>query len=166
MFPTKIFVMPYCSQCGSLVGAADAYCHHCGARQPVPKKAASGVFSSLSARNASVLCYIPILGWIAAIVVLASARFRHDRTVRFHAFQGLYLFVAWLIVDWAVTPMFGMIPGPWPDHDLGMTVSLAALLKLLVFGTWIYMIVKTSRDETCRLPLLGELAERSLAEQH
>ena len=60
----------------------------------------------ISPRTASLLCYIPILGWIVSIVVLASARFRADSRVRFHAFQGLYLFVAWLIVDWVLGPCF------------------------------------------------------------
>ena len=39
------------------------------------------------------------MGWIAAIIVLASQRFKAMPTVRFHAFQGLYLFVAWLMND-------------------------------------------------------------------
>ena len=61
---------------------------------------------SLNPKTASILCYIPWVGWVAAIVVLASDRFRHDRAVRFHAFQGLYLFVAWLIADQVIRPMF------------------------------------------------------------
>jgi len=54
--------------------------------------------SGISPRTASILCYIPVVGWIASIIVLAADRFRNDHRVRFHAFQGLYLFVAWLIV--------------------------------------------------------------------
>jgi hypothetical protein len=74
----------------------------------------------VSPRTASLLCYIPILGWIVAIVVLASARFRDNARVRFHAFQGLYLFVAWLIVDWVLSPMFSIAfwgPFPWFSRD-------------------------------------------------
>lgn len=149
--------MPYCSHCGERVEEADLYCARCGARQPVPEPP-PGPFASLSSRNASLLCYIPLVGWIAAIVVLASQRFKTDQSVRFHAFQGLYLFVAWLVVDWAVGPFF---------HFAGEVsqVSLAAILKLALFATWIYMLVKTSQGVTVRLPVLGELAERSLAEQ-
>jgi len=112
----------------------------------------------ISPRTASLLCYIPILGWIVAIVVLASARFREDTRVRFHAFQGLYLFVAWLIVDWVLGPMFGFAFSPL--HRL-----FPALFKAVIFGAWVFMIVKTSQDETYKLPILGDLAEKSVSEQ-
>jgi len=103
-----------------------------------------------------VLCYIPFLGWVAAIVVLASHRFRHDRTVRFHAFQGLYLFVAYLLVDWVLAPFFRMLPG--------LRFPLDKLLGLALLAVWIFMIVKTSQDQTYSLPILGELAQKSAAE--
>src|SRR5690348_9045019 len=93
--------MPFCSQCGNEVGGADSYCHRCGSRQPsasAPYPAAGhDPLSQMSARTASILCYVPGIGWIASIVVLASEKFRANRDVRFHAFQGLYLFVAWLL---------------------------------------------------------------------
>src|SRR5215831_19514350 len=105
--------MPFCSQCGKEVGGSDAYCHGCGTRQPgasPPQPSASDPFSQISPRTASILCYVPGIGWIASIVVLASVRFRSNRAVRFHAFQGLYLFVAWLLDSWVLRPMFHMIP--------------------------------------------------------
>jgi len=152
--------MPYCCQCGNRVGARDAYCGSCGTRQPGPS-AVPDYLSGVSPRTASLLCYVPILGWLAAIVVLASARFRRDMSVRFHAFQGLYLFVAWLIVDWALSPMFGF-SGFWgpPFHR-----AVPALLKLALFLTWIFMMIKTAHGEQYKLPILGDLAEKSLSEQ-
>ena len=151
--------MPYCSQCGAQVGERTAFCGKCGARQPVSARPASNPFAGITSRNASLLCYIPFVGWIPAIVILASARFKHDRTVRFHAFQGLYIFVAWLIVDWAVGPFFSFMPG------VAMRIGITTILKLVVFGTWIFMVIRTAQNEMYRLPLLGELAERSIAEQ-
>jgi uncharacterized membrane protein len=104
-------------------------------------------------------CYIPLLGWIAAIVVLATSRFQEDRAVRFHAFQGLYLFVAWLLIDWVLQPIFTSVPGGNPVR------VLSSLLKISIFGAWIWMIIKTSQEQMYRLPIVGELAERSVAEQ-
>src|SRR4051812_33759130 len=101
--------MPFCSTCGNAVGPADAYCARCGAGQPAASHAPDPLrrgLDSLNPKTASVLCYVPWVGWVAAIVVLASARFRHNRPVRFHAFQGLYLFVAVLISDQVIRPMF------------------------------------------------------------
>jgi uncharacterized membrane protein len=100
-----------------------------------------------------------MVGWVAAILMLASARFRHDSQVRFHAFQGLYLFVAWLIVDWVVSPML-VIQG-----DFGVHHIFSSMLKMGVLAIWIFMIVKLSQGQSYRLPVLGELAERSVSEQ-
>lgn len=104
-------------------------------------------------------CYIPIVGWIAAIIVLATSRFQNDRGVRFHAFQGLYLFVVWLLVDWVLEPFVHMVPGP------GAMKATTALLHVAIFAAWIWMIIKTSQEQMYRLPIVGELAERSVAEQ-
>lgn len=153
--------MPYCCQCGKRLQDADAFCGGCGARQPVAAGAAAGrpdLLPGITPRSASVLCYIPLVGWIAAIIVLASQRFRHYREVRFHAFQGLYLFVVWLIVDWVIGPIFG-VPG------LRHAFPLGKLLKLGLIAVWVAMIIKASRDETYRLPIIGEMADRSVSEQ-
>ena len=155
--------MPFCCQCGSTVGGADTFCAKCGARQPVsPPPRTVDYLSGISPRTASLLCYIPVVGWLAAIVVLASARFRNDAKVRFDAFQGLYIFVAWLIVDWVLGPFFhfsGHLGG------LGLYRAIPGLMKAALFGAWVFMIIKASHNEQFKLPILGELAEKSLTEQ-
>jgi uncharacterized membrane protein len=152
--------MPYCCQCGQNVGQSDVFCAGCGTRQPATSPAGD-YLHGVSPRTASLLCYVPILGWIVAIVVLASARFRGDSRVRFHAFQGLYLFVTWLIVDWVLSPLlsFSNLWGP-PFYKI-----FPVLMKAAVFGAWVFMIVKTAHDEMYKLPILGELAEKSVSEQ-
>ena len=149
--------MPFCTQCGVQVSATDQFCNVCGAKQQVAAKPAASRIDSMSPRTMSVLCYVPVVGWIAAIIALASQRFRDDRDVRFHAFQGLYLFVAWLILDWGVSPFFSFFP-----HGF---FSVNKILRFLLFGSSIFMLVKTSQGEKFSLPVFGELAERSLAEQ-
>ena len=172
--------MPYCCQCGAPAGATDKFCAVCGARQPTspwtsaspagpengpPKTPPADFLGGVSDKNASLLCYIPWLGWIAAIIVLASARYKRDtaaaREVRFNAFQGLYLFVAWLIVDWVVSPAirFGAIGMG------GAFRPMEGLLRVLILAAWIVMLVKVSHSEHYRLPIVGEMAERSVEEQ-
>ena len=148
--------MPFCSNCGNRVEVADTYCGRCGAKQPIAAKVppvARDPLSGVNPRTASILCYIPGIGWIAAIVVLASERFRHDRIVRFHAFQGLYLFVAYLMEDWVVHPMLRFQGLPF--HGVLQAV-------LLVMS--IVMIIKTAKNQVYSLPLFGELAHRSVVE--
>ena len=149
--------MPFCSQCGNQVGATEAYCRRCGAGQPVgPATSPSGAdpLAGMPPRTASILCYIPGVGWIASIIVLASDKFRRDRTVRFHAFQGLYLFVAWLMEDWVLRPMFLMAPD----------FHIHGIIEALLLGMSIFMMVKAAHEEAYPLPLFGELAQRSVAE--
>ena len=145
--------MPFCSQCGSQVGEADAYCSHCGAPQPPGTAAGLSPLNSLNPKTASILCYVPWVGWIAAIVVLASTRFRGDRNVRFHAFQGLYLFVAWLIADQVLRPAFDWAP----------QVHVYQLIEAGLFILAIFMMVKAAHEESYHLPVFGELAERSVS---
>jgi uncharacterized membrane protein len=160
--------MPFCVQCGNQVGNTDQYCGKCGSKQspgapgatagPVPE-----LMTGISNRNAALLCYIPMVGWIAAIVVLASERFRRETQVRFHAFQGLYLFVAWLMVEWVISPALYFAE----DYGSGLAMHrlISRCLQLLIFAGWVFMLIKVSHDENYKLPILGELAERSAYEQ-
>jgi uncharacterized membrane protein len=113
--------------------------------------------SGLSPRAAAILCYVPAVGWIAAIIVLAARKFKDNHLIRFHAFQGLYLFAAWLIVDWVVGPAVRLAPG---RH-----FPLDAILHGIILAVSIFMMVKASHDEAYVLPIIGELAQRSATEQ-
>ncbi len=114
------------------------------------------MLAGISDRTASIWCYVPVFGVIPAIVFLASQRFRRNVKVRFNAFQSLYLFVAWLIVSSAV-PI--LMPGGNAEH------GFVALLKTLLIVFWIYLLVKAAQHEQVRIPILGDLAERSTMEQ-
>ncbi|MGB9609722.1 MAG: zinc-ribbon domain-containing protein [Bryobacteraceae bacterium] len=166
--------MPFCTKCGCQVDEAALFCPACGAPQregapPPPGASAFAGHSSragasrsedflarMSARRAALLCYVPLVGWIMSIVVLAAERFRNDRTVRFHAFQGLYLFVVWLFADWVFGPMTGYAPA---------LRFAGGMMKLAVLGLWVYMMIRVNAGDDVHLPVIGELAERSVAEQ-
>lgn len=111
----------------------------------------------MNERTASVLCYIPVFGIIPAIIFLASHKFRRNPRVRFDAFQSLYLFVAWLIVS-AVVPVVFMGFGPAERH-------LAGLAKLGMIVLWVVLLIRASHNQPTHIPVLGELAARSAAEQ-
>jgi uncharacterized membrane protein len=152
--------MAYCVQCGKAIGDTDKFCPGCGRDQVPPETRTdpANFWANVSENHASLLCYIPWVGWIAAIAILASAQFRGNKRLHFHAFQGLYIFVAWLLVDWFVSPMFRFGPG-FPGQ------VVPRLLTLAVFASWIVMIIKVHQNEDYRLPFLGELADRSVSEQ-
>jgi len=135
------------------VGPADRFCGRCGAGQP--RTGAGGdALGNITPKTASILCYIPWIGWVAAIVVLAAERFRGNRDVRFHAFQGLYLFVGSLMNQWVLRA------APWPFGH----VALYHLVQLALFAMSVFMMVKAAHEQAYSLPLFGELAARSVAE--
>lgn len=151
--------MPFCTKCGHEVRPIDRFCRKCGTVQPgrgpdVAPSGAGAADSGVGPRGASILCYIPWFGWLASVWVLATDRFRGNRDVRFHAYQGLYLFVGWILSHWAV--------GLWFDIFFDDFPPIWRLLELLILGLWIFMLVKTSSGERYSLPVVGELAERSL----
>jgi uncharacterized membrane protein len=164
--------MPYCTNCGSPVGTSNSYCSNCGARQPGANysefamgggsgfgaSSQTNFFGSMSDRTASILCYIPVFGIIAAIIFLASQRFRYNTRVRFDGFQSLYLFVLWLIVSSAL-PTLLYVGYPPFEH------SILDLLKLAVFGCWLYVLIKATQNQQVHLPIIGDLAARSTSEQ-
>ena len=160
--------MPFCTQCGTEVTAVDRFCARCGKAQAAPGQAAPGMgpgtaardplgqLRALDSRTSSLLCYIPVVGWIMSIVVLASAKYRDDLDTRFHAFQGLYLFVGWLIASWVLSPM---------TSGLSHVIQVGGLLKAVIIGASIFMLVKVSQRERFKLPFIGDLAEKSVSEQ-
>lgn len=135
----------------------------CGTPQAGAAASTVDPLDGLSPRTASLLCYVPWIGWIGSVIVLASAKFRYDRTVRFHAFQGLYLFVAYLIVEIFMSP-FAHFAQAWPVH-FGMSQVLVSICHFALIVTWVFMLIKTGQGIVYRLPVLGELADRSVAEQ-
>jgi uncharacterized membrane protein len=72
------------------------------------------------------------------------------------------IFVAWLIVDWVLTPMLLLATLGMDRHAFG---PLGGLLHIAVLAAWIVMLIKVSQSEHYRLPIIGEMAERSVHEQ-
>ena len=135
-----------------------AYCVRCGAPQPRQQEFVD-LLDNVSDRTASLLCYIPVFGVIPAIIFLAAHKFRSHPKVRFDAFQSVYLFVAFLLVSSALPAVFWLSFGHAGFH------ALVGLLKVAIFVCWVYLLVKASQEQVVRLPIIGDLAARSAAEQ-
>jgi uncharacterized membrane protein len=154
--------MAYCTQCGKEVRSADIYCGCCGMRQPASSASIKipppppDFLQNITPRTASLLCYIPFVGWVASLVILSTNRFKHDYGVRFHAFQGLFLYIAWLMLEWVLDPVFVHLHGTRWFPSAG---------KLVVVIAWIMGMVRTSQDQPFRIPVVGDIAEKAATEQ-
>ena len=158
--------MPFCTQCGNAVEPQALFCRNCGAPQKpnatgrVQTPPQTDFLHGISDRTACILCYIPVFGIIPSIICLAAHRFRTNYRVRFNAFQGLYLFVAWLIVTSAIPSLlWNALPGQGVEH------ALLDLVRLALIFCWIFMMAKSAQEQQVSLPVVGDLAARSAQEQ-
>ena len=100
--------------------------------------------TSLSPNIASTLCYIPVVGFVAAIVLLIVEK---NTTVRWNAIQSLLLGLGIFVLDLI----------------LGMTVVLALLIPIVNIAMLIVSLVlavKAYQGTTVRLPLLGDWTDK------
>lgn len=112
----------------------------------------------MSENVANTLCYA--LGLITGILFLVLSPYNQNRTTRFHAFQSIFLNLAWIGLWIALSlitiPLSAMIP------LVGAMISL--LLHMVIgfgfFILWLYMLFKTYNNERIVLPVVGPLAEK------
>ncbi len=159
--------MPFCKNCGSPVEGQ--FCAKCGTplaesgapstpgQPPVQTPASPAAAGGLTENIASALCYL--LGFLTGIIFLVLAPYNQIRTVRFHAFQSIFLSVAVFVISIAlgiVSTIFFAV-----SFWLGTLFGLVQLLfGLAVFLLWLYMMWKSYQNEKVVLPVVGPLAEK------
>jgi len=92
--------------------------------------------------------------FIPAIIFLVTEPYNKSRFIRFHSFQSIFLFVAVVIIQAAlsfltVVPFLIFITAP-----LHMLVALGALI------VWIIVLLKANQGQMYKLPVIGDLAEK------
>jgi uncharacterized membrane protein len=146
--------MPFCANCGAQVNGA--FCPACGT--PAPGSAPPGPgpgapppsgSAGLTENVASALCYF----FIPAIIFLAMAPYNQSRTIRFHAFQAIFLTAAWIAINFALG-IVGIALSGLGFYYIGRLVSLGGLLL------WLFLMYKAYNNEKVVLPVVGPLAEK------
>ena len=147
--------MPFCASCGSPVEGR--FCPKCGAAiggaapppgSAVPPQSAPGTMAD---NVASTLCYV--LGFITGIIFLVLAPYNRNPTVRFHAFQSIFLSVACIVLRVGLAIVLGMI-------GMFTLYSLLLLFGLACFLLWIYLLIQTYQGKTIVLPVIGPIAQQ------
>ncbi|MGA7110318.1 MAG: DUF4870 domain-containing protein [Terracidiphilus sp.] len=115
---------------------------------PTPSTTQSG----LSENAAGGLAYITI---IPAIVFLIAEPYNRSSYVRFHAWQCIFMAVAWVVIDIAI-----MICGHLMSFLGLLAFGLYPLVALAMLILWIMVLIKAFNGERFKLPILGDLAEK------
>jgi uncharacterized membrane protein len=126
--------------------------------EPQPPGAPQG--TGLAPNVGGALSYV--LGPVTGVIFVLIER---DRFVRFHAFQSIFLSVAW-IVFWIGFSIIEAILRFTPA--LALIVALIGLLLSLVLGLgafilWIALIIRAYQGARWKLPFIGDMAERYAA---
>jgi uncharacterized membrane protein len=112
--------------------------------------------AGLSVNAASALCYV--LGFITGILFLVLEPYNRNPTVKFHAFQSIFLNVAWFAV-WVIRVMISMMLGIAGFFWM-ITLLLWFVIGLGFFILWLYMIISAYQGKTVVLPIIGPLAQK------
>jgi uncharacterized membrane protein len=152
--------MAFCPNCGTQ--ASGAFCPNCGSQIGGSATAGSagtgssysrssgptvGRAGGLSQNAASALCYL--LGFITGIIFLVLAPYNQNRTIKFHAWQSIFLNVVFIVLT-IVLPAIG--------HFVG--IALLSLIDLAGFVLWIYLLYSVYNGKQVRLPLIGDWAAK------
>ena len=150
----------FCQQCGATVGdPAGATPPPPGANPAVNPLPPPGVSASIGMTDnmAGALCYL--LGFITGILFLVLAPYNQNREIRFHAFQSIFLNIAWVVL-WIIVTIV-MIPLNYiPFLGLFLSIVLHAALGLGGFILWLYLMFKTYNGEKIVLPVVGPMAQK------
>jgi uncharacterized membrane protein len=144
--------MAYCSTCGTQIPDGSTTCAACASRVSGGPSAATAASSQGMTDNvAGMLAYVTI---IPAIVFLVVAPYNRNRFIRFHAWQCVFLCIAWTVL-WIVLSIFAHIPFlGWLSILLWPLIGLGGLIL------WIVLLLKANQGQMFKLPIIGDMAEK------
>lgn len=157
--------MPFCATCGAQVEGR--FCAKCGSTvatgstpmgsvPPGPSPQPIGASAPMADNVSSALCYA--LGFITGILFLVIAPYSQNRTVRFHAFQSIFLSVGVILIRIVLSIVLGML---WfSGGGFTLALGISSLFSLACFCLWLYVIIFTYQGKTVVLPIIGPIARK------
>jgi len=151
--------MTYCAKCGAALSDGTTFCSSCGTHVPgAPPVGTAPVGAGLTPNIAAALAYLG--GLVTGIVFLVIQPWSQNSFVRFHAFQSIFLSIAYIVFFAVWSALFGtMYYG-----GIGFIWSFAALILTLVrlafFLLWLFLMFKAYQNERFSLPVIGPLAAK------
>jgi uncharacterized membrane protein len=142
--------MAFCKSCGQEIGAA-TFCPKCGASQSAAVATAPAVAApsseGLQENVAGLLCYA--VGWVTGIIFLLIDK---RPWVKFQAAQSIAVFGGLTVIR------IGLI---FMGHLAGAFIGfgLFALLGLVGFVLWLFLMFKAYQHETVRIPIAADIAD-------
>jgi uncharacterized membrane protein len=149
----------FCAKCGTSVSQTTESASGAGSGAPPgaqPYSAPPAAAGGMSDNMAGALAYLFTV--ITGILFLVIEPYNRSRFVRFHAFQSIFFFAAW-IAFWIVITVVGFILPNVVSILLGL---LSFVIWLGGIAVWILLMVKAYNNERFKLPVIGDLAEKQV----
>ncbi len=110
--------------------------------------------TGLTDNAACGLCYL--VGLITGIVFLVLAPYNQNKAIRFHAFQSIFLNVAYIVFWFVLSFLIALV------HFVGALFGLflGPLIGLGFFVLWLYVMIQAFQGKTVVLPIIGPLAQQ------
>jgi uncharacterized membrane protein len=151
----------FCASCGT---STEAPVGAPGVAAP-PKSASGGSQDGIAPNVAAMLTYLPLclVGLICAILFgLVLDPYKKNRFIRFHAWQSLAIHVAAIVffIGWNIVSMLVVAI----IHFLAVILApISLLFGLGVLILMVFLMVKAYGNETFKVPVLGDWAEKQAA---
>ena len=101
------------------------------------------------------LCYTLML--ITGVLFLILEPYNKNRTIRFHAFQAIFVSVVLLLVRIAMGMVFAML---WSLSGWFFVSAIWTLFNLACLILWVYLMLSAYQGKKVMLPVIGPLAEK------
>ena len=102
----------------------------------------------------SAACGLAYLTFIPAIIFLVVPPYNTNPNIKFHAWQSIFLSVAWFAV-WIVLVIIGVIP----VLNL-IDVVLFPVVGLAFLVLWVIVLVQAFQGKRFAIPVIGPLAAK------
>jgi uncharacterized membrane protein len=152
----------FCAACGAQMADGATTCPACGKSSATSAgggtAAAPAASSSGNDNIIALLCYSPV-AIVGIIMGLAVEPYKNSKLVRFHAFQALFLFIAWIglmIGVMVIAAILGFVFAPLAF----LAALLYPLLGLGFFVLCIVMMIKAYSGNMTKLPIVGNFAAK------
>jgi len=163
--------MSSCQSCGTALATDTCFCQSCGSPTEIKvspravEGSADGAVMSppgktepkmMDTNVVAALTYLA--GFLTGIILLPLDPYKSNSFVRFHAFQSIFVNVAW-IAFWIIWIILSAVLTPLMAGVFG----LIALPLILIFtvagvGIWIFLMFQAYQQKLFKLPIIGNFA--------
>ena len=159
----------FCASCGAQMADTASACPACGKAAGLSAGGGTaaapatvvGTGQGIDPKLGGLLCYLPVgpIPLIADIFFLVAEPYKHDKFLRFHAFQSLFTGVA-IFVLWFALIVLGVVLGAvFPPLAL-IIIPAYMCLGLGALVLFVILMIKAYGGQMWRVPIVGNFAAK------